>query len=101
MNVLDDTMLNRYVDYDVVKKVLQKYLTNTRESELTEMTQDTLKRFVQAAFKLHVIHTHKESQQEFSSYKKVLEDIKNMNCTTRSLDIPTRGRSDILRSCSV
>jgi hypothetical protein len=101
MNVLDENMLNRYIDYDIMKKILQKYLTNARESELKEATQDSLKRFVQAVFKLHVIHTHKETQHEFSSYKKVLEDIKNMNSVTRSLDIPTRGQLDILRLYSV
>ncbi|CAG8558499.1 16132_t:CDS:2 [Racocetra persica] len=100
-NVLDENGLNRYIDYDVTKKVLQKYLTSTRESEFIEITRDTLKRFIQAAFKLHVIHIHKESQREYSSYKRVLEDIKNLNSITLSLDIPTRGKSDILRSCSV
>jgi len=99
--MLDESMLNRYVDYDVTKKILQKYLTNARESELNETTQDSLKKFVQAAFKLHVTHTYKETQHEFSSYKKVLEDIKNMNSHTRSLNIPTCGQSDILRLYSV
>jgi hypothetical protein len=70
INVLNENILNRYIDYDVMKKILQKYLTNTRESELKEVTQDSLKRFIQAAFKLHVIHTHEEVQHEFSLYKK-------------------------------
>ncbi|CAG8794324.1 7996_t:CDS:2, partial [Racocetra persica] len=97
-DVLDENNLNRFVDYNVTKKILQRYLASTRESEFAEITRDILKKFVQAAFKLHVIHTHKEIQREFSSYKKVLEDIKHMNSITLSLDIPTRGKSDILRT---
>ncbi|CAG8810777.1 29053_t:CDS:2, partial [Racocetra persica] len=94
---LDESTLNRFIDYGVSKKILQKYLANTRELELSEMIQNTLRRFVQAAFKLHVTHIYKENQHEFSSYKVVLEDVKNMNNITLSLDIPTHGKSDILR----
>ncbi|CAG8442915.1 14591_t:CDS:2 [Dentiscutata heterogama] len=79
------------------KKVLQKYLLNAQESKFIEVIQNALKRFIQTVFKVHVIHTYKEIQQEFSLYKKVLEDIKNMNSTTQSLDILTREKSNILR----
>ncbi|CAG8652718.1 1356_t:CDS:2 [Cetraspora pellucida] len=62
MNVLNKNQLNRYIDYDVTKKVLQKYLTSTKESEFTKVTQDALKRFIQEAFKLHIIYIYKENK---------------------------------------
>ncbi|CAG8543865.1 14987_t:CDS:2 [Racocetra fulgida] len=82
LNALDERRFKRYINYDVTKKVLSKYLANARESEFMEITRDTLKRFIRAAFKVYVIHAYKEIQQEFSSYQKVLEDIKNMNAVT-------------------
>ncbi|CAG8560115.1 8100_t:CDS:2 [Dentiscutata erythropus] len=100
-DALDKNALSRYIDYNITKKILKRYLACARELEFAEMTRDALKRFVQAAFKLHVTHTHKEAQREFSSYKKVLDEIKNMNSITLSLDIPTRGKSDILRIFTV
>ncbi|CAG8645253.1 22350_t:CDS:10, partial [Dentiscutata erythropus] len=97
---LNKSILNRYIDRDVSKNILNKYFTNTGELELTKTTQDALRKFVQAAFKLHATHIHKEDRHEFSLYKQVLKDIKSLNSITLSLDIPTCGKSDILRSYS-
>ncbi|CAG8488532.1 36110_t:CDS:2 [Racocetra persica] len=69
-NYLDESTLNTYINHDVSTKILQKYLSNTRELELADKTQET--------------------NCEFISYKQVLEDIKNMDQITISLDIPTQ-----------
>ncbi|CAG8614782.1 6592_t:CDS:2, partial [Racocetra fulgida] len=42
---IKNSRLSRYIDYDVTKKVLNKYLSNARESEFTEVTQNALKKF--------------------------------------------------------
>jgi hypothetical protein len=98
---VDEQSVNQYIDYNVTKKILQKYLSNARESKFTSTTQDALTNFIRAAFQLHILHAHKQTRGVFTSYKEVLEEIKNMNIFTQSLDIPTRGKSDILRLYSV
>ncbi|CAG8792879.1 4104_t:CDS:1, partial [Racocetra persica] len=46
-NYLDESTLNAYIDHDVLTKIQQKYLLNTRESEFADKTQDALRIFVQ------------------------------------------------------
>ncbi|CAG8489129.1 20819_t:CDS:2 [Racocetra persica] len=45
-NYLDESALNAYIDHDVLTKILQKYLSNTRESELADKTQGALIKFI-------------------------------------------------------
>lgn len=80
---------------------MQKYLSNAKESEFTQEIREALTNFIRTAFRLHVTHVYKEFNREFTSYTEILEKIKNMNIVTRSLDIPTRNKSDILRLSSV
>jgi DNA-directed RNA polymerase subunit F len=98
---LYESTLDQYINYSAAKKLLRKYLKNTKETEFTLATQDALTNFVKKAVECHITYVKKKNRSEFSSYKDVLDNIKNMNVITQSIDIPTRGETDILRSYSI
>ena len=97
MIFLNNDILEKYINYNITKKVLQKYLANTQKANFTKETHDALTDFTLKAFKLHITYAYKKIQNQFITYKEVLKEIQSLNVIIQLLDIPICGQSNILR----